>query len=693
MGQARLAPNSYETRMKQVVYFFLISITVLTGCRQDGLEWDTRLKGPLLQTSLDFSDFIPDTLFEENGDGYLDLVYSYEENLDSISDVLNVPDTLNEVSVTLQKLLLDDRVLEDTIPLGEIYPPIRIFDGQMAQIPAQNIQNAGAQEIDVTEEFFKSAKFNQGFLDLTIYNDLPVEVELIDFQLKNKSDNQVIARDQFRNILPFDSSSTTISLAGKLVEGVLIGEMLELITKASNGEVLIEADKGIRLKLEVRDMEPEYATAVFPAQTLVDEDGETTYDFGGPQITVMEIRKGFVLMDIISTIEEEIIMEYTIPQSELLNDPSQPIVKEVTVPPAPAGGQIVIKDSFPIDGFKVFYSGQDKFAAPFTNTVYSRLSARIKYTGIERTLSLSDSVRIIFGLVNIEPEFAIGDFGKKTYNYTDPFKIKAFQNIRGDINLEDAEMLMTFENAFGIEAELSINNLTAVNTTDNTSVRLTSTFINDVITIDRALNPPLIPDMTRYEFNKTNSNIKQFVEVLPNRIEADFSVVSRPNGSNNLTDFAFSNSYLKSRLDFRMPMKFNADQLEIARKQPFNLENRDQLDRVKDATFTLVANNGFPFEAGFQLEFLDDQDSVLITLFDLSQRAAPGTLSGEVVSESVRTNLQTVVSAEEVQLIATATKVRIRAIMNTPDTQRYPIYDTYDLDVKLLADLTYEQTR
>lgn len=679
--------------MKYVVYTLLLAVTALAGCKRDALEWDTRLKGPLLQTSLDFSDFIPDTLFQENGEGYLDLAYSYEETLDSISEVLNVPDTLNEVSVTLQQLLLDDRVLEDTISLGEIYPPIRLFDGQMAQIPAQNLQNAGAQEIDVTEEFFKSAKFNKGFLDLTVYNDLPVEVELIDFQLKNKTDNAIIARDQFRNILPFDSASTSISLAGKLVEGVLIGEMIELITKASNGEVLIEADKGIRLKLEVRDMEPEYATAVFPAQTLVDEDGETTYDFGGPQITVMEIKKGFVLMDIISTIEEEIIMEYTIPQSELLNDPSQPIVKEVIVPPAPPGGQIVIKDSFPIDGFKVFYSGQDKYAAPFTNTVYSRLSARIKYTGVERTLSLQDSVRIIFGLVRIEPEYAIGDFGKKTYTYTDPFRIKAFQNVRGDINLEDAEMLMTFENAFGIEAELSINSLTAVNTTDNTSVQLTSNFIHDKILIDRALNPPLIPDLTRYEFNKSNSNIKQFFEVLPDRVEANFEVVSRPNGSNDLTDFAFADSYLKTRLDFRVPMKFNANQLEIARKQPFNLENKDQLSRVKSATFTLVAINGFPFEAAFQLEFLSESDSVLTTLFDLSQRAAPGTLSGDKVAEPTRTNLQTLVDADQVRLISEATKVRIRALMNTPDNQRYPVYDTYQLDIKLLADLTYEQSQ
>ena len=141
---------------------------------------------------------------------------------DSFGDYLNVPDTLNKVSVTLNQLILEDRTLIDTITLKEIMPESKFLDGKTVQLDGQDIKNAGAQEIDITEAFFRKAKFKSGFLEIGIHNDLPVFVDRIIFKLYNKSNLAEIANDTFFDIAPFSSQFKKISLAGKEVDGMVV---------------------------------------------------------------------------------------------------------------------------------------------------------------------------------------------------------------------------------------------------------------------------------------------------------------------------------------------------------------------------------------------------------------------------------------------------------------------------------------
>lgn len=675
----------------------LLMASLLWGCKRD-LEttWDAEYATPVAHAEMDLGDLIGDSLLVKKGDNSLDLVYDYQLAVDSIDRYLAVPDTLQSKSVTLAKIVLDNRTLSDTITLGEIYPLSKLLDGQTQTLPAFDQDGSNnKQEIDVTKQFFKQAKFKEGFIDMTLSNDLPVEAEKIVFQLLNKLDNAVIVYDSFLNVLPNTSVKTTKSLAGKKIDGVLIGVVKRIKTKASDNPVVIDSKKGIRLDLAIRDLEIEYATAIFPAQNLVEENQEVQYSLGGAQITYMELNSGYVVMEVFSNVQEEIILDYKIPNSMKNFNKSDYVRQTVKVPPAPKGSYSKVIKKFPLDGYQVFYRGKNPDLPPFKyNTVYSEFTAQIEYSGIERTLSLSDSVYVRFGLTDIKPKLAIGDFGIHYFNFEEKQPVKFFENVKGNISLEDVKMALVFKNTFGIQADINVDNITGVNTRTNTSVKLISSSLPSTFLVDRAKNNPFIPFVYPILFDKSNSNLKQFLENLPDRIDSKFGMEVRKRGSQDYTDFVFDTSKLTVNLQLQMPVQFGSDGLELSQLQAFNFMGFKNADQIKSGVLKLDISNGYPFEATCDIEFLDERGLVLTTLYEAgkTQTVLPGNIDGNgIVTSATSSQLFVEISAPKMQIIKNAKKIRIKTKFETPGGNRYKIYSNYKFGVKLKGNFVYEQ--
>ncbi|MBI1305061.1 MAG: hypothetical protein GC181_00440 [Bacteroidetes bacterium] len=680
---------------RKIILIFSVAVLLVVGCRRDKKVWESNYLLPIFQTDLSIDDLVADSLLNVNSDGSYSLVYRHTIAIDSVANYLTVPDTVDTVNVKLQKLVLDDRSLMDTFTLREMDPSAGLLDGFTVPLEAYDIKDAGGeQEIDVSEAFFQTAKFKEGFLDVTLHNDLPVYVDMIVFQLTNKNDGSIVIKDTFTDIPQFASATKSISLAGKQVNGILLGKVLRVKTRASTGPVLVDADKGVRIEMIVRDLKPEYATAIFPAQTLVSDTQEVKYDFGGAQITELRARSGFVKMKIFSTIEEEIIINYSFPFSGENGDYSKPFDRQYSVPPASPGTTQKIEVSFPLDGFALQYKGKDPLNPPFTNTVYSRLTARTVYSGKVRNLSLDDSVYIEFGLVDVVPEFAFGDFGSKSYDLDEKIDVKALHNVLGTIDLEKVSMRLTYDNLFGMQAMTTVNSIVADNTRTNKQTTLmNSDFIGQDILIGKASNPPLTPFKRIYNFDQSNSNIKDFVETLPDNISANINLVTRPNGSYDFTDFIFYDSYLKAHLDLEIPLNFAMHNMQFVRKTSFSLGDVSNNQKIKSGTFKLKVDNDFPLEAKIEMEFLDDNENVILTLFKTDNTIAAATIPGtQEKTKSPQTSwLIASVNATDMDLLRNATKVRVTANFDTPSGNRTKIFNSYQLKTKLIADFVYEQ--
>ncbi|MFT5722898.1 MAG: hypothetical protein ACI9JN_000003 [Bacteroidia bacterium] len=678
---------------------FILGVAVsllLFACNRDQKHWDTRIKAPLLKAELGFDDLLHDSLLIADTDKSYNLRYEYVFAIDSVGSYLDVPDTLDKVKITLDKLILADRTYLDTFTLREMDPTTGLFDGLTLPFDAQKIENPqGEQIIDVSEEFFKTAKFNKGFLDITIHNDLPVYVDKIIFKLVNQASGIIVAQDTFIDIAPNTSSLKSIDLAGKVVDGVMVGSIVLVETRASNGPVLIDADKGVRLELSVHSLEPEYATAIFPEQTLVEDKQEVLYKFGGPLITEIKARTGWVKMKISSTIQEEIIIDYSFPNSGEEGDFNKPFTKQYRVPAASPGTIQVIEGEFPLDGFVMQYKGKDPTQAPFFNTVYSELTARTVYSGKVRDLSLDDFVEIEFGLVDIKPEYAFGDFGRKEFEVNETVDIAIFKDVSGKLDLEVVKMNLFLDNAFGIQALTTVNSIVATNSNNNTTVSLTHPWlIGQDVLLTRATNPPLIAHTQFYEFDDVSSNIKDFVEVLPDKITTNIKIISRPNGSRDYTDFVKDDSYLRARLSVSLPVHFAADNLTLVQKQAFNFSELENSDKIKSGAFKLRVENNFPLDATVEVEFLNENDEVMLSIFNSGEKIEAGvvnSLTGKT-DGPVLSYLTATVSVQQMDIIREATKIRIRSVFDTPNGSPNKIYSDYLLKTQLSADFVYEQT-
>jgi hypothetical protein len=95
----------------------------------------------------------------------------------------------------------------------ELYPASALFHNQTTILPGQDIQANEGTVVDVTEEFFTTATFVSGYIDITIFNDLPVVAEVLEFELRNDEDKSAIVSGVFNDLQPNSSISESYSLA------------------------------------------------------------------------------------------------------------------------------------------------------------------------------------------------------------------------------------------------------------------------------------------------------------------------------------------------------------------------------------------------------------------------------------------------------------------------------------------------
>jgi hypothetical protein len=681
--------------MPKVYSSLFLILFLASGCRKEKFSYESNWISPLVETTLTLGDLVPDSLVTKNNDSSLNVVYEAEYAVNNLDDILQIPDRVETVEVSLTSLVLEDRSFTDTLTLFELYPASALLDGQMASLDAQEIDANEGTVLDVTEEFFTTATFKEGFIDISISNDLPVEAEVLEFELRNFSDKSVIVSGVFTDVAPNTTVEESYDLAGKTVDGVLELIVVKVKTKASSGEVLIEADKGIRTTITVRDLKPHVATAIFPSQNLVERNDETKYEFGGAKLTQVYVKSGFILMKVESSIEEAIVLNYTIPNSSRWDAPGISISKEWVIPPAPKGETVFLEERFPIDSFNIFLWGEVNGQAPDYNHIYNQLTASIKYSGIERTLSLDDKISIEFGLIDVIPDLVIGDPGPHSFNIKDTVELKAFNNLSGKISLEDASISLDFFNSFGIQASIAVNELLSENTNNGSKVRLSPLGeLSSPLLLEKAQNlPPLTPYRKLITLNKSNSNIKQFLENMPNKLYPDLDVEIRPNGTIDMNDFAFRQSKVAVNFKIEAPLTIGLDSFTLTSKEDFDLLAQEEAQNIKAGKLIVKAKNSFPLEAGLRLVFLDELgEPILVKSLDNDARiqaAEVDALSGKTVG-FLESEVSLTMSTTEFTLLRSAKQVEVRVILNTKDTKRYKMYSDYSVDVQLITDFIYE---
>ena len=178
---------------------------------------------------------------------------------------------------------------------------------------------------------------------------------------------------------------------------------------------------------------------------------------------------------------------------------------------------------------------------------------------------------------------------------------------------------------------------------------------------------------------------------MPDKISFSGEVEINPNGNtSNYQDFAFDSSAIEGNLNMQLPLSFIANDLSLSQETEFNLYKVENNDRIKDGTFTLNVDNGFPLSASISIIFLDDQ-TVLDSLTSQTDIEAAELNTQGKVTQSKNSRVKYTISESTMAIILNANKARINASFNSaPNNQYVKIYSDYKMGFQLIGDFTYQ---
>jgi len=677
-------------------YLFLLVSLIIGGCKLSDKQWDINMIIPIAHADLTISNLVTDTSLKKNPDGSLYLVNVQPLKSLNINNLLKVPDTSFQTTASLKSITLGQRTLKHSITLGQVDNTALGLNGQILNaanghylkiIPLGPVP-LGATSVNA-QSLFTAATFVGGTLELDINNGFPIEMTHVHYQLQNLGDTASIYKDSISSILPGATQKRYYPLAGKTLSGNLVLNIKSISSPGSGTDsVLIDTTKAISIVITGSNMQVSSATAIFPAQNLIDDSVDVNYNLRGPLFTSFIIRSGIIDFKTTSTIQDTTHISYAIPGAKKNGNS---INEKLTV--NPAGSSVTtVNDSFSLSGYNVDLTGKSKQS---TNTFYNILTAHLDSTGKLESLSLADSISIFYGLFHVVPEFAMGYLGKTTYvEGPDAVSLDFFKNMSvNKLNIPNLNVTLQLTNGIGAPANAILRSITAFNSRTNQSVVLKcSQYINTPLAINAAKDT-MTPAVVTFSLTNTNSNITDLLAILPDKLLYLFNFTVDPNGnSSNYKDFIYYGSTISASLNITAPLNLGIDGLTLEDTLTPNITNNIDLSKIQDGTMHIAVSNGYPLSAKLQIYILDYSNKITDSLFSSSTNTIPAGLPGSGNTTPGTGTINVTLSQSQWQEIAAKKRLIMKVTVNTSNKQVVTIYSNTHFTAKITGEFRYRNS-
>jgi hypothetical protein len=682
------------------ILFFILVLSCMFACKKilERPSWNTNVTAPLIKTSLNIGDIIKDTAaFRKNSDKSISIVENkllYSFGVDSIVKLKVDPYIKN---VKLASLKLDSQVISRRITLGEIAHQLMASSnsnnqligyailssqGQVASVPSFGGISAGPFGIDISQ-YFVTANLLTGHMEVKITNGLPLDIQTLSYNISNSSSGTIINSHTFSNLTSGTTQIDTANLAGKTVEGNLNASITNM--DVNGGTVLIDTNNAITVRIAITNITVSSATAVFPAQEVVnDHNNIPLVGMGDMRLTKAIIRSGTIDIKATSTIAEPLYFMYSIPAATFGGVPGDSFFIVSRVPP-----HTDTTMSFDISGYDVNLTGENHDTV---NKIFNRIIGTLKYTGKVESLSLTDSVKIEVSFSNIKPSYIQGYFGRDTIDIgttinPESVSFDLFNKIEsGTLTFEKVKLSVVVKNGIGVDGIVSINKLTATNKSG--AKDLYPLVVNHPI--PAATDNPLTAIIDTINLS-ANTNAIDLINLLPDKISYAAQAILNPSGNTGPAgpdqNFAYFNSSFEPYLQLELPLSMIADNLVLSDTTDFN--GADHETAIKDGNFTIQAENGFPLSGDLKLYFLDAGGLVLDTLVSTGT-ILPAPMTGLIVSGKAYSKIPFHVNSAKLNNILHSKKVIFKVKFSTlPENLYVKIYSDYEIDFKLVGEFDY----
>ena len=335
----------------------------------------------------------------------------------------------------------------------------------------------------------------------------------------------------------------------------------------------------------------------------------------GIQLKFVKIRRGQLNVRFKNSVSQALDVDFLVPDAR----GQQGLLRiQETVP---SGNQWHTK-TYQLEGYTLSLQ-------PFPNTyntLRQQLTVRLNAAAPVTSVESGQGIDIELSYQELVPDYVQGYFGSFTESFRETQSNWWDQNIIKSPNLKFQEASASFSviNAAGLDFKFQLDTLIGHNAYAN-HLTLHAPYLNN-LNISRAQeheNTPT-PTLKTFTINSSNSNIHQFISLLPYRIDAAAKAQLNPLGNTSgFNDFIYYNQGLQIRTRMDLPLRFSYDYILAEKTLTLSSESVQNLKTLNSAELQIETENQFPFQTQFQVYLLNSTGSITDSLFS----AGPKTVS------------------------------------------------------------------
>jgi hypothetical protein len=493
-------------------------------------------------------------------------------------------------------------------------------------------------------------------------------------------------RLRLRNIIPDSLLTTNADGSLRFVyERDLVGLPLDSLLRLPDTPIV----KSLSVPFDYSPVPPGLDFSQLPnIETLLNTS--TKLNLKDAKVTYLRVKSGKIQVKVTNKLPTVIVMSFSLPKATK-NGVAFQVFKDI--PAAPSGGSSSFDTLIDLAAYEVDMKG---LQGTSYNTFITYFTAKTNPNGPGvALLANQEFLKIETTLLDLIPDYAKGYMGSQhtaigpEEKAVEPLSKLVF----GSLLLDSIKMNLDLKNGVGADAKINIYQLEGRNAYTGNVVALNHLIIGNPINVTRAQDLFIgsNPSVYSYTINASNSNLKGFIENLPGYFKYHVDVWLNPLGNvSSGNDFIYYNSDISAKLKIELPLNFNVNNLAMVDTLDFNLSS-DLIDHFKGGALKVYAINGFPLEAQAQLTLLDENFAPLDSLLSPNTLAAAQLGSDLKVVQKANSWLNFPVSAAKAEFVKRAKYVKLKLRFHSPiPNQLIKLYDSYDIEVKIIADITYE---
>jgi hypothetical protein len=668
-----------------VVCAFLLSACAKTELANiDGIETNPTVAFPLGKTSFGLSDFLKNNpILKVTKDSSLELILS-QDNVVSYSSADLIAKVADDIranftkSYSIKELKLGNFAQNASVKLND-------FASSFSEPMKSLLQNGGttaaaippfSQNTNITRDFtefseFESLSLNSGNFNITIGNNFVFDVLQLKIEILDRANaNALVTTIDVGNLASGEIKTLSADLANKSFSNRLAYRIPVLASAGIAAGKSLSNAQTIGFSVSSKDLKFKNAKAKLLAQDFVNETFMT--EIGGKKpitakIKEMTLKSATLNYSFKNTAKVNAKITMIFPT---LRESGIPLTRVVDLQGTNTSGTIPLNN--------VVCDLSNDLAQPY-NRVPSIIKVTLIPISVVTELSETDEISMNNTLTNVVIANAKGDFGTfeadiatKTQDF--PLDLSLLSPNSQKLLFSNPSFKMRYNNSFGfpIEAKMDINGSGTLGSENLKAPAF-------------EFNYPTLAQLGQsvrdsFEFSDRNSNIKNFLGILPNKISASGKIKITSKDNRNVNFFT-ENSKLSVGLDLSIPIKFAAENIEM-RNRIDGIQNTENIDKIESATLKIQYKNDFPLTTTMDIATLNN--GVEETIISNIKILAASDIDNFGKTKTAVLNVTDInLSQEQLRKLLTAKEiVTIGRVRTTQDgATPIAIYSTYKFDI------------